>query len=84
MFNIFKELKQLKMTKQELEQQNADLLAALDRANAANRDLNESYKVIANELNLAIKKIQELAEQLKMKDAQRKAETKFNDRERNY
>jgi hypothetical protein len=84
MFNIFKELKQLKMTKQDLEQQNADLSAALDRANAANRDLNESYKLMANDLNLAIKKVQELAEQLKMKDAQRKAETKFNDRERNY
>jgi hypothetical protein len=84
MFNIFKELKQLKMTKQELEQQNAELSLALARANAANRELNESHKAISNELNSAIARVRDLAEQVKMKDAQRTAENRFNDKERNY
>jgi hypothetical protein len=84
MFNIFKELKQLKMTKQELEQQNAELLAALARANDANRELNESYKAASTELNAAVARVRDLAEQIRMKDAQKTADNRFNDKERNY
>jgi hypothetical protein len=84
MFNIFKQLKQLKMTKEQLEQENNDLKSALTRANTANSELNETVKKVAQDLEAAIGRVRYLDGQIKMKDAQKKASTQYNDNERSY
>ena len=84
MFNIFKKIKQLEMTKQELEQQNIELKVALDRANNANRELNEIVKNLRTDLEAAIERVKYLDGQIKMKDARKQAAEKYNDNDRNY
>jgi len=84
MFNIFKQIKQLKMTKQELEQENANLNAALVRSNTANRELVDQLNKLDTELKDAIARIKQLDEQIRMMDAQRLASTKYNDASKNY
>jgi ABC-type transporter Mla subunit MlaD len=84
MFNIFKQLKQLKMTKQELEQQNAELRLALDRANTANRELSDVLQKSREDFESAADRVRYLAEQLRMRESQQKATERFNDNDRNY
>ena len=84
MFNIFKQLKQLKMTKQELEQQNAELRLALDRANAANKELSDILQKSREDFESAADRVRYLAEQLRMRESQQKATERFNDNDRNY
>ena len=84
MFNIFKQIKQLKMTKQELEQENANLNAALVRSNTANRELVDQLNKLDTELKDAIARIRQLDEQIRMMDAQKTASTKYNDASKNY
>jgi chromosome segregation ATPase len=84
MFNIFKQIKQLKMNKQELEQENANLNAALVRTNTANRELVDQLNKLDTELKDAITRVRQLDEQIKMMDAQKMASTKYNDASKNY
>jgi len=86
MFDIFniKKIKQLQMTKQELEQQNADLSAALVRTNTVNRELVDQLNKLDTELKNAIDRVKQLDEQIRLGDAQRLAATKFNDVSKNY
>jgi chromosome segregation ATPase len=84
MFNIFKQIKQLKMNKQELEQENANLNAALVRTNTANRELVDQLNKMDTELKDAITRVRQLDEQIRMMDAQKIAATRFNDVSKNY
>jgi hypothetical protein len=84
MFNIFKQIKQLKMIKQELEQQNVDLNAALVRTNTVNRELVDQLNKLDIELKDAIARIKQLDEQIRMVDAQKTAAARFNDVSKNY
>jgi hypothetical protein len=84
MFNIFKQIKQLKMNKQELEQENANLNAALVRTNTANRELVDQLNKLDTELKDAITRVRQLDEQIRMMDAQKMASTKYNDASKNY
>ena len=84
MFNIFKQIKQLKMEQQDYELQIVDLRGALDRANEANRELNTSFKEITEELTKAYNQIRFLAEQVKMFDAQNAMKKQFSDSSKNY
>jgi len=86
MFDIFniKKIKQLQMTKQELEQQNADLNAALVRTNTVNRELVDQLNKLDIELKDAIARIKQLDEQIRMVDAQKTAAARFNDVSKNY
>jgi regulator of replication initiation timing len=84
MFNIFKKIKQLEMTKQELEQQNVELKVALDRANTANRELNSAVQKLKEDFESAVERVRYLDGQIKMKDARKQAAEKYNDNDRNY
>ena len=84
MFNIFKQLKQLKMTKQELEQENIAMKQALDRANLANSELSNTMKQMAEDLNNAINRVRYLDSQIKMADMQKQAASKYSDNNKNY
>jgi vacuolar-type H+-ATPase subunit D/Vma8 len=84
MFNIFKKIKQLQMTKEQLEHQNAELMEAITTVNNTNKEMSESIKHLSSEFEKAIERVRYLDGQLKMKDAQQQANTKFNDNERNY
>jgi hypothetical protein len=84
MFNIFKQIKQLKMKKEELEQEKEKMLEVINRLNIANKEQTNLIVQLRTELNDAINRVRELAEQLKMKEAQQKAATQFNDNDRNY
>jgi hypothetical protein len=84
MFNIFKQIKQLKMNKQELEQENANLNAALVRTNTANRELVDQLNKLDTELKDAITRVRQLDEQIRMMDAQKMASTRYNDASKNY
>ena len=84
MFNIFKQIKQLKMINQELEQQNADLNAALVRTNTVNRELVDQLNKLDTELKDAIARVKQLDEQIRMIDAQKTAAARFNDVSKNY
>jgi regulator of replication initiation timing len=84
MFNIFKQIKKLKMENEDLELQVVDLRGALDRANEANRDLNIKYKEIYDELNKAYNQIRILAEQVKMYESQNSAKKLYSDSGKNY
>ena len=79
------------MKKEELEQQNADLLAAIQRVNDDNRALTEQNKSLVkentqlkSEVNAAIDRVRHLANQIKMMDAQKQAANKYSDNNRNY
>jgi regulator of replication initiation timing len=91
MFNIFKKIKNKIMKKEELEQQIADAIAVAQRLGEENKRLKtENDTLIASNTQLkedfesAVERVRYLAEQIKMVDAQKKASTQFNDRERNY
>jgi chromosome segregation ATPase len=84
MFNIFKQIKQLKMTKQELEQQVNDLQAALVRTNTANKSLVDQLNEMDGQLNAAINRVRQLDETIRMMDAQKVAATRFSDTSKNY
>jgi hypothetical protein len=84
MFNIFKQIKQLKMKKEELEQEKEKMLEVINRLNIANKEQTNLIGQLRTELNDAINRVRELAEQLNMKEAQQKAATQFNDNDRNY
>ena len=84
MFNIFKQIKQLKMTKQELEQQVNDLQAALVRTNTANKSLVDQLNEMDGQLNAAIVRVRQLDETIRMMDAQRVAATQYSDTSKNY
>jgi hypothetical protein len=84
MFNIFKQIKQLKMKKEELELEKEKMLEVINRLNIANKEQTNLIGQLRTELNDAINRVRELAEQLKMKEVQQKAATQFNDNDRNY
>ena len=84
MFNIFKQIKQLKMKKEELELEQEKMLEVINRLNIANKEQTNLIGQLRSELNDAINRVKELAEQLKMREAQQKAATQFNDNNRNY
>ena len=83
MFDLFKIKKYKKMT-EELQQENANLLAALTRANEANRELSTAFGKIKNELELAVARVRELDGQIRMKDLQKQASERYSDDSRNY
>ena len=87
MFNIFKKLKQLKMTQQELaavQEEREKMLEAINRLNTANKEQTNTIAQLKIDLNDAQNKVRDLAEQLNMVYAQQKATTQFNDNDRNY
>jgi methyl-accepting chemotaxis protein len=84
MFNIFKQIKQLKMTKQELETEKEQMLAAINRLNTANKEQSTIISQLRIDLNDAINRVRDLAEQLNMREARQKATERFNDNDRNY
>jgi hypothetical protein len=84
MFNIFKKINQLKMTKEQLEQENGQLMEALSRANTIQKEHTATIQKLNKELDGAIERVRYLDGQLKMKDAQQLASKKFNDNERSY
>jgi septal ring factor EnvC (AmiA/AmiB activator) len=83
MFNIFKKIKQLEMTKQELEQEREKMLEAINRLNTANKEQSNIISQLKIDLNDAIKRVRELAEQLNIVEAQKQSQ-RFNDNDRNY
>ena len=84
MFNIFKKIKQLEMTKQELEVENGKMTEAINRLNAANKEQSGLISTLKVELNGAINKVRELSDQLRMIEARQQASERFNDNDRNY
>jgi len=85
MFDIFnnKKIKQLEMTKQELEQEREQMLEAINRLNTANKEQTSTIAQLKIDLNDAINRVKDLAEQLNMVEAQKKSQ-RFNDNDRNY
>jgi chromosome segregation ATPase len=84
MFNIFKKIKQLEMTKQELEQEKEQMIAAINRLNTANKEQTSTIAQLKIDLNDAQNRVRDLAEQLNMVHARQKANEQFNDNDRNY
>jgi formiminotetrahydrofolate cyclodeaminase len=84
MFNIFKKIKQLTMTKEQLEQENGQLKEALSRLNTIQKEQTATIEKLNKELFEAMGRVRYLAEQLKMKDIQQQATERFNDNDRNY
>jgi len=84
MFNIFKKIKQLTMTKEQLEQENGQLKEALSRLNTIQKEQTISIEKLTKELFEAMGRVRYLAEQLKMKDIQQQTSDRFNDNNRNY
>ena len=91
MLNIFKKIKQIIMTKQELEQQIAEAISVSQRLGAENKQLRQSndelsrtIQSLSDDFNSAVERVRYLAEQVKMQDAQNQAATKYNDNSRNY
>ena len=86
MFDIFnkQKIKQLEMTKQELEQEREQMLEAINRLNTANKEQTSTIAQLKIDLNDAQNRVRDLAEQLNMVFAQKQASDKFNDNDRNY
>ena len=86
MFDIFnkKKIKQLEMTKQELEQEKEQMLAAINRLNTANKEQSNTIAQLRIDLNDAINRVRDLSEQLNVIYARQQANEKFNDNDRNY
>jgi formiminotetrahydrofolate cyclodeaminase len=84
MFNIFKKIKQLTMTKDQLEQENGQLKEALSRLNTIQKEQTTTIEKLNKELFEAMGRVRYLAEQLKMKDIQEQTSERFNDNDRNY
>jgi len=86
MFDIFnkQKIKQLEMTKQELEQEREQMLEAINRLNTANKEQTSIIAQLKIDLNDAQNRVRDLAEQLNMVFAQKQASDKFNDNDRKY
>jgi FtsZ-binding cell division protein ZapB len=91
MFNIFKKIKQIIMKKEELDQQLKEAITVSQRLGTENKQLraeNDALKSentkLKEEFESAVERVRYLADQLKMKDAQKQAADKFNDNDRNY
>ena len=91
MFNIFKKIKQYTMKKDEIGQQLADAIAVAQRLGTENKQLKQandeltaSNTKLKEEFDSAVNRVRYLDGQLKMKEAQQQANTRFNDNERNY
>lgn len=91
MFSIFKKIKHIIMKKEEIEQQLNEAIAVSQRLGVENKQLkieNDALKVsnskLKEEFDSAVERVRYLADQLKMKDAQKQASDKFNDNDRNY
>ena len=72
------------MTKQELETEKEQMLAAINRLNTANKEQSTIISQLRIDLNDAINRVRDLAEQLNMREARQKATERFNDNDRNY
>jgi hypothetical protein len=83
MFN-YKKLKQLTMKKEELEQEREQMLEVINRLNIANKEQSSTIAQLRIDLNDAINKVRDLAEQLNMVNARQQATERFNDNDRNY
>ena len=66
MFDIFnkKKIKQLEMTKQELEQEKEQMLEVINRLNIANKEQSSIIAQLKIDLNDAQNRVRDLAEQL--------------------
>jgi diphthamide synthase (EF-2-diphthine--ammonia ligase) len=66
MFDIFnkQKIKQLEMTKQELEQEREQMLEAINRLNTANKEQTSTIAQLKIDLNDAQNRVRDLAEQL--------------------
>ena len=84
MFNIFKQIKQLKMKKEELELEREQMLEVIQRLNATTKQQATHISQLQENLDEAIARVKYLAGQLDMKEAQKKASTQFNDNNRDY
>ena len=84
MFNIFKKIKQLEMTKQELEQEREQMLEVINRLNVANKEQTNTIAQLKIDLNDAQNRVRDLAEQLNMVYARQQADERFNDNDRKY
>lgn len=91
MFNIFKQIKNKIMKKDETTQQLADAIAVAQRLGAENKQLKQtndeltaSNAKLKEEFDSAIERVRYLAGQLQMKEAQQQATEKFNDNDKNY
>jgi len=91
MFNIFKKIKQYTMKKDEIGQQLADAIAVAQRLGAENKQLKQtndeltaSNTKLKEEFDSAVERVRYLDGQLKMREAQQQADTRFNDNDRNY
>jgi septal ring factor EnvC (AmiA/AmiB activator) len=76
--------KKLKMKKEELEQQNAQLMEALSKTNKANSELSNLLKQTSEKLNQASQVIINLENQIKMLKLQEQSRTRYSDSDRNY
>ena len=90
MFNVFKNLFKMS-TKQELEQQLADAIAVAQRLNEETKALrleNDQLKAdkvqLQSDFNSAVERVRYLDGQVKMLESQRKASTKYSDKDKNY
>ena len=79
------------MKKEEIEQQLAEAIAVAQRLGAENKqlrqvnnDLTAANAQLTEDFNGAVERVRYLADQLKMRESQQKATSKFNDNNRNY
>jgi len=87
MINIFKQIKQLKMTKQELsavKEEKDKMLEAIHRLNTANKEQTNIIAQLKIDLNNAINRVRDISEQLNMIHARQQATERFNDNDKNY
>ena len=91
MLNIFKKIKNKLMKKEELEQQIAEAIAVAQRLGEENKRLkientalNSENAKLREDFDGAVERVRYLDGQVKMLESQKKASTKFNDRDRNY
>jgi len=86
MFDIFnnKKIKQLIMTKEQMEQEREQMLEAINRLNTANKEQTSIISQLKIDLNDAVNKVKELATQLNMMNARQQANERFNDNDKNY
>jgi vacuolar-type H+-ATPase subunit D/Vma8 len=84
MFNIFKQLKQLKMTKQDLEQQNGELMERLSKANDLQKQQSTQIDQLTRELYEAMARVRFLDGQVRMLELQNQSRDQFSDSDKNY
>jgi len=86
MFDIFnnKKIKQLIMTKEQMEQEKEQMIAAINRLNTANKEQTSTIAQLKIDLNDAQNRVRDLAEQLNMVYARQQADERFNDNDRKY